>query len=139
MKSGYSAGEAARTWRYGNMYTKWMLHRVPRNRQIHIAYEELCRDPQKTISKLCQFIGIRYDSSMLTHPSEPYHLIGGNDMRLKATLKVVEDRSWQTELSADSLDIFERCSGRMNRRLLKQRYLGDNSISMPTGEVDDRL
>jgi hypothetical protein len=100
---------------------KWMLRRVSPERQIHLAYEELCRAPQQTIRKLCQFIGIQSHPSMLTNPAEPSHLIGGNDVRLKADLSLVEDRSWQTELSAGSLEVFERFSGRMNRRLLKQR------------------
>jgi hypothetical protein len=96
-----------------------MLPRVPPERQIHLAYEELCRAPQQTIGKLCEFIGIQYQPSMSTNPAEPYHLIGGNNVRMKAELNLVEDRSWQTELSADSLDVFERLSGRMNRKLLK--------------------
>jgi hypothetical protein len=93
MKSGYSAHEAARRWRHANQYTKWTLRRVPPERQIHLAYEELCRAPQETIRKLCQFIGIQYHASMLTNPAEPSHLIGGNDVRLKADLNLVEDRS----------------------------------------------
>ena len=89
-----------------------------------LAYEELCRSPQETIRKLSRFIGIEYLPSMLACPAEPYHLIGGNDVRLKPELSLVEDRSWQTELSADSLDVFERLCGRMNRKLLKQRSYG---------------
>jgi len=58
---------------------------------------------------------------MFASPAEPYHLIGGNDVRLNPDLNLVEDRSWQTELSADSLEVFERFSGRLNRKLLKQR------------------
>jgi hypothetical protein len=88
--------------------------------RFRLAYEELCRAPQQTIRKLCRFIGIQYLPSMFASPAEPYHLIGGNDVRLTPDLSLVEDRSWQTELSADSLDVFERLSGRMNRKLLKQ-------------------
>ena len=122
MKAGYSAREAARRWWRANLYTRWMLRRIPPERQIHLAYEELCRAPQQTISKLCRFIGIQYLPSMFASPAEPYHLIGGNDVRLNPDLNLVEDRSWQTELSADSLDVFERLSGRMNRKLLKRRF-----------------
>jgi Sulfotransferase family len=121
MKTGYSAREAARRWWRANLYTKWMLGRIPPERQIHLAYEELCRAPQETLRKLCRFIGIQYVPSMFASPAEPYHLIGGNDLRLKPELSLVEDRSWQTGLSRDSLDLFERLSGRLNRKLLKQR------------------
>jgi hypothetical protein len=98
MKPGYTAHEAAKRWWRANLYTKWMLRRVPPGRQILLAYEELCRAPQQTIRKLCRFIGIQYLPSTFASPAEPYHLIGGNDVRLKPDLSLVEDRSWQTEL-----------------------------------------
>jgi Sulfotransferase family len=114
----YPAKTAALRWWYGNIYSRWMLNRLPRSRCIHVRYEELCHDTENTMRRLCEFLGIEHDSSILNFHLAEQHLIAGNGMRFRREAGITEDRSWLTQLSQESLRTFEEIGGRLNRKLL---------------------
>lgn len=41
---------------------------VPQERQIEVTYETLISEPVKTLTRLCDFIGVPYDDAMLSYP-----------------------------------------------------------------------
>jgi hypothetical protein len=114
----YPAKTAALRWWYGNLYSRWMLSHLPRSQQIHVRYEELCEDTENTIQRLCEFMGIEHEPSMLNFHLAEHHLIAGNGMRFQGKAGITEDRSWLTQVSQEALSTFERIGGRLNRKLL---------------------
>jgi hypothetical protein len=64
----------------GNMYTAveywiraeklWsnLCQRLPAERRTDVRYEELVREPEATLTRLCEFLGVTYDPLMLDYP-----------------------------------------------------------------------
>jgi hypothetical protein len=113
---------ASRGWRYANLYTEFMLRTLPKDTYLHIRYEELCRDPEATVSKICAFLDLPFEPSMLTFSGDTQHNIGGNRMRMSGLNEIREDVKWRNLLTPEQLRIFERIAGKTNRRLLGEYY-----------------
>ena len=45
-----------------------LCHSIPQEQRIEVTYEDLISDPVKTLRSLCDFIGIAYESAMLSYP-----------------------------------------------------------------------
>ena len=66
----------------GNMYTAadYWLHveeewdrlrrMVSPDRYIDVRYEELVKEPEATLERICEFLGLPYDSAMLDYPDD---------------------------------------------------------------------
>jgi hypothetical protein len=69
-----------RSWYHGNKYIKDYI--CGNNiRYFQLGYEELCIDPETTISMICDFLGEEPRESMLTLMDSSSHVIRGNRMR----------------------------------------------------------
>lgn len=119
---GFSAKTAARRWFIGNAYTRWMVGRIPRTQRIHVRYEELCAEPDRTVRDVCAVMDMQYEPAMLNFRAIAHHMIAGSPMRFSGRAEIGEDNSWRTEMSAAALRTFERIGGRLNRRLLGNYY-----------------
>jgi hypothetical protein len=119
---GFSAERAARRWRIGNAYTRWMIARMPLTQRIHVRYEALCVEPERTVRDVCAFMGLEYEPAMLNFRAAAHHMIAGSPMRFGGRAEIGEDSSWRREMSAVALRTFERIGGRLNRRLLGSYY-----------------
>lgn len=113
---------SAKEWQFTNSYTRRMLRAVPKSAYLHVRYEELCREPEAAVRRICTFVGIEFDESMLHFRERRSHNVGGNRMRLGGSDEIVEDVKWRQALTQDQLDEFERIGGRLNRELLGKFY-----------------
>ncbi len=120
--TGYSAKTAALRWRNGNVYSRWMVGRIPPAQRIHVRYEELCRDPERTVKRVCGVIGVKYDPAILNFRSAEHHLIAGSPMRFGGKVDIAEDTSWRAQMSEAALGTFEQIGGRLNRKLLAEYF-----------------
>lgn len=81
---------------------------------MSVKYEDICHNPQKTISKICNFLGVEYFDEMLNFRNNKGHTIMGNRMRFDNNNKLTEDLSWQNRLSEEEKQIIcnneELCS-----------------------------
>jgi len=109
--------DAARQWVDVNRRTRWSARGIPRDCVIMVQYETLCREPGPTLERVCAFIGIPYDESMLVMRKSEAHNIAGNPMRFRhGEVEIRLDERWRDELTADDLAVFEQVAGRWNRR-----------------------
>lgn len=67
----------------------------PRARWLHVRYEELCHDPAGVTARLCDFIGVPFESEMLRSGAVERHFIGGNDMQYQRQTGILENASWR--------------------------------------------
>jgi hypothetical protein len=73
----------ARLWARENRRIRGYLehHRLP---FFQLGYEELCLMPEATTRRLCQFLGLDWEPSMLDLSRSRSHVLRGNRMRFKA-------------------------------------------------------
>ena len=117
-REGKAVEASARRWQLANIYTRYMLRTLPKETYIHVRYEELCRAPEATLTRICTFLGCPYDSAMLQFSGATQHNIGGNRMRLNGLFEIKEDVKWRDTLSKQQINTFEKIAGKTNRKLL---------------------
>jgi Sulfotransferase family len=107
--------EAAHHWRRRNQEAAAIVRRLDRSRWIQVRYEALCAEPDRTLSRLWQFIGVAPGSSESSSAAQ--HHVLGHRMRLTGATTIQLDEKWRTQLSARDLQIFETVAGPFNRAL----------------------
>ncbi len=110
-----SVEAAASSWRGNNETAERLLARLPSSQLLQIRYEDLCREPEPTLERLCEFLGMDPERIVLDFRSRQQHVLG-NDMRLKSTSEIRVDERWRTQLSREDLDVFETTAGELNRK-----------------------
>lgn len=110
--------------------------------KIKIHYEELATQSARVISHLCDFLEITYEPSMVDYFRHEHHPLGGNSGTQSLVLKVQNkhftspliyklgkqenyyqehppsiklDLRWQTELSQETIVLFETIAGEVNQ------------------------
>jgi len=122
-----SATVSAKKWRRTNGYSRYILRNMPTDAYIHVRYEELCREPEAALARICEFAGISFDQRMLSLENIEAHNVGGNRMRMNPGKDIKEDRKWQSLLTESQLQQFETIAGEMNRLLLGQYHTSSAS------------
>jgi hypothetical protein len=107
--------EAAYQWRRSNQEAAAIVRRLDRRQWMQVRYEALCAEPDRTLRRLWQFIGVAPDSPESSSAVQ-YHVLG-HRMRLAGSGKIQLDEKWRTQLSADDSRAFETVAGPFNRLL----------------------
>lgn len=95
---------------------------APPDRYLEMRYEDLVGDPAKTLRRVVEFIGTRWDDALLRHAELPHtlfdnpynHPSAANTARALYNAKVGRHR---TELTADQIARFEALAGHELTRL----------------------
>ncbi|PSB03827.1 sulfotransferase [Merismopedia glauca CCAP 1448/3] len=82
---------------------------IPPERRTDVIYEDLIAEPEKTLTRLCEFIGIPYDSQMLTYPEDTTY----DAPNPKLT------QQWRRKLSENEIQLTE---SRMADMLVERGY-----------------
>lgn len=72
-------------------------------RRIEVIYEDLILEPVKTLTRLCNFIGVPYDQAMLSYPQKTTY-----DLPTPSLI-----RQWQSKLSDYEIQLLESRIGNM--------------------------
>lgn len=115
-RSGISAATAARVWKRENQNLALALRGIPAAQMHRVRYEDVCEDPQRELARICGFLGLTFEPSMLRLWERPVHNIPGNPMLFaKSRRQIARDERWRRELSEPDVTTIERIAGRMNR------------------------
>jgi hypothetical protein len=106
--------QAARDWRRCMEEADNILRRLDRTRWIQVRYEDYCRDPEATLSRLHRFLGVA-SRQHFEGFRQGQHVVG-NGMRLDATSEIRLDERWRNALGEQDLRIFDEVAGDVNRR-----------------------
>jgi len=106
---------AALDWRKTNEASECILATVPSSQWMQLQYEELCRKPEATLRRICEFLGMDTRQIVLDFRAKQQHVLG-NDMRLKSGSDIRLDERWRTTLTKEDLAVFEEVGGAMNRK-----------------------
>ncbi len=116
IKRNYSRRASVRGWK--NYYARsspLFTRNVARGHILHVRYEDLAVNPRKELSRICKFLGLQFEESMLDYSSHTHHITNGNDMRFTQTPTITLDASWQRKLSDYDRRYFELRAGQFNR------------------------
>jgi len=117
-RTGVPMEDAAKMWRRSHRAAQWARRGIPDESVLYVKYETLCTEPRATMQRILEFIGLDFESSVLTLQKEQSHNIGGNPMRFrKDECEIRLDQRWKQELTPEQLRIFQAVAGRTNRRL----------------------
>jgi Sulfotransferase family len=115
-------------------------------RYIEIRYEDLVRDPESTLRRLCAFIELDYRPAMLSYPERAGELVardGGPQQHRGIFLEPRTGlRDWRTELSSAEIEAFEVIAGELLAELGYERHsdtdwTGDHpSVGVLVSEVE---
>jgi len=115
MKERLSMAQAAYEWRRCMEEAEHVLRCLDRSQWTEVRYEELCMDPDATLSRLFAFLALDPDKRSDDFRSVENHIVG-NGMRLDATSEIRLDGRWQETLTKQDLRVFDDTAGEMNRR-----------------------
>lgn len=94
-------------------HRKWM-RRLQRfvdkrpDRSIVVHYEDLCRDPEAELRRLCGFLGLEFDPLMLRPAERVHHFVHSSASGyLKASNEIRLDERWREELTPSQLAAIE--------------------------------
>ena len=107
---------AAREWAITHKECRQILMYVPQQSWLTIRYEQLCKDPKRTLHSVLSFLGVDRNGASQDYRSVEHHIVG-NYMRLKSNDEITLDEKWKARLTKHDLRVFDRIAGRINRQL----------------------
>jgi len=105
---------AAKEWCRAHRECDRVVQELGNDTYITVHYEDLCRDPQETMAKIYDFLGLDADLGDFYFRSFEHHILG-NQMRLESTEEIRLDEKWKSALTNRELEVFEQTAGRLNR------------------------
>jgi hypothetical protein len=125
LKRGQTRRTALNAWQRTYRRAIPLLSKVVQsNDLLQVRYEDLTADPARELQRVCRFISLRFDSSMLDFRARPHHVVNGNDMRLGTSATIRVDDAWKHALAAADVEYFETHAGRLNQQLGYQSWSG---------------
>jgi hypothetical protein len=102
-------------------FRRWFLPTVmgllmrPRVRApwITVRYEDLARDPDRCLRRICEFTGLEYEPAMIRYWEHEDHSVGGNRMRWQKKPIRLDER-WRRELGFKTKVLFAFLGGWLN-------------------------
>lgn len=87
-------------WMKVNQRFITLLRNIPASDQLHVPYESLCNEPDKTVRRIETFLGLPHDDGILEPTPQPFHMIAGNKIRFSLKDFVIrEDKRWRDGLT----------------------------------------
>ena len=111
---GQTVEAAAREWLHTHQQIERLRAKLGGDRLLTVRYEDLCADPQATILRAYDFLGVPALVPVNSRSRAEQHIIG-NRMRLRPMLEVRADEKWRLMLSRQDIAEFDRIAGRQNQ------------------------
>lgn len=118
-KNGSIFSLAAKNWLRTNKSTRLFARKVPSSQKIEIRYEDFCRSPEKTLSRIGQHLNINIPENVATalKDKRERHSIGGSPSRFDNSFEIKLDERWKSSITKGEMKEFEKIAGRFNRML----------------------
>jgi hypothetical protein len=113
-RTGELPGHAARAWVRTNRWIDAVSARIDAPRIYDLAYEDLCRDPDRVVQSIAAWLGLA--QRPLPALLEVGHQIPGNPVLLSGINAVHLDERWRSDLGPAHCAEIMQIAGRANRR-----------------------
>lgn len=113
MKRGESLEAAARGWRLAMEHIDALTRDLPGDHVHRLRYEDLCEQPRAEHERICAFLGIRFQETMLRRPERGFlHHIGGSPSKFDASRsEIALDRTFEDAFREADVDRMRRIVG----------------------------
>lgn len=109
MKRGRSLESSTISWVMRMRQIKALTKDVPEGRKLRIRYEDLCADPEKELTRVCSFLGLKYYDALLRRPHDDVHHIGGSPSQFDPSRTSIKlDTSYLEAFSQQQLEIMKQ-------------------------------
>jgi hypothetical protein len=110
-------GRTAQKWVDDQARILKLLQDVDSADYLHVKYEDICINPENECKRICNFLKIEYQESMLKFRKEGRHTIGGNKIRYKEIDGIKQDFSWKGKIGQEDIDKINDVSLDMQKKL----------------------
>lgn len=101
LKRGHSLESAAIGWRNKMRQIEALTDDLPPGHVHRLSYEDLCRDTVTELTRLCSFLGLTFEATMLERSTAGIHHIGGSPSKFDHSRVAIEmDTAYKTAFSA---------------------------------------
>jgi Sulfotransferase family len=80
-----------------------------------VHYEQLCAEPERTLTQVCRFLGADFEPPMMRFRSHPWLGIRGNRMAQGSSEEIRLDEKWRRDLPPRDRFLFDVLGGALNR------------------------
>jgi len=117
LKSGSSSfTETVNSWRFHIKSHRRSLKKIKPENKIRVRYEDLCTNPVSELTRLCDFLQVSYQETMLRMEG-PFHMLGGNPGTMENNRVIQLDNEWERMFTQDQLTLFDKLAGPLNKEL----------------------
>lgn len=128
---GYNKGEfkpslprASAGWWLRNTQALGYIRKLPRDRSLHVTYEDLCDDADGLLRRIQSFVGVSPLGLAEDWRSQVHHTFAGNvSLRESKTADIRADMKWTRAMAPWEQCVVEMVTGRLNRKLLNGKAL----------------
>jgi len=110
---------AMSTWNLADASLRRLGRRLPPDSYHRLRYEDLLADPRRELTRLCAFLGERFDEAMLDHTRAADDIVASYKTwheRTRGALDPDRIEAWRRELTPDEIGLFETVARRAMRR-----------------------
>jgi hypothetical protein len=117
MKRGHSLTSAAIGWRNKMQQIAALTADLPADHLHVLSYESLCQEPEQELRRLCTYLDVDFDGSMLIRPATVGHHIGGSPSQFDPSKSaIVLDTSYLHAFDSVQLDQIAQIVGDVPER-----------------------
>ena len=110
---GFTTEQGSQSWRKFAIEAERVRRYFSRDHWFMLRYEDLCRDPDGTMSRLFEYLDLSPNTDYRDFQSREHHIIG-NRMRLGSSSEIRIDERWKSALADKEIRIVNRIAGKMN-------------------------
>ncbi|MBE0648446.1 MAG: sulfotransferase [Bacteroidales bacterium] len=114
--SDRSFPDTVRAWRWHMENQLRSLKEIREEDKIVVRYEDLCRNTESELKRICDFLQITFQEKMLSMEG-PFHMLGGNPGTIGNSSTVRLDIGWEKTFTQEELNLFEELAGEVNREM----------------------
>ena len=117
MKRGRTLEQSIKGWvrrlREMEQLERW----VPEAQRMRLRYEDLCREPERVMRRLCAFLGVEFSERMLRRTGVAGHHIGGSPSKFASDKAEIElDETYLDAFTREELEVMRRVAGSSAQR-----------------------
>jgi hypothetical protein len=114
---GWSIPAGAQRWAERVEMVLAQADQLPVERYMEVRYEHLVADPRSELERVLNFLGERWEPSVLDHANQPHDGVAEDVAQAGREVTQESVGRWQKQMSRIDLYRFKRNAGKLLRRL----------------------
>ena len=130
----------AKQWKEEQDLCIELVEKLGKNRVFSISYEELLEDPEGVLQRLCDFLKVTFNDTMLSYYQSKESAVTADSGKMWENLSqpIIKDNfnKFLKELSEEQITIFESVAGSTLEKLNYKRFFTTNDLTYSADEIE---